>query len=169
MPGWVDLAIVLGLLTSVFIGLWRGFVYEVLSLVGWVAAFVIAQVYGDDIAMHLPIGNPGDRMNHAAGIALTFIGALMIWGLISKLIRMLLHLTPLGQVDRAFGAAFGAMRGMLLLIVVAIVMAMLPWGRSKAWQQSIIGPWAMERVQDLKPMLPPEVVRHLPLSVGHKP
>ncbi|MFY8179190.1 MAG: CvpA family protein, partial [Limnohabitans sp.] len=39
---WMLLA-VLGL--SLLLGLWRGFVTEVLSLVGWVAAFYLSQMY----------------------------------------------------------------------------------------------------------------------------
>ena len=37
---WVLLAV---LLVSLLLGLWRGLVYEVLSVVSWIAAFVLAQ------------------------------------------------------------------------------------------------------------------------------
>ena len=37
---WVLLGV---MFTSMVVGLWRGLVYEVLSLVGWVAAFFLAQ------------------------------------------------------------------------------------------------------------------------------
>ena len=36
---WVDLALAALLLTSIGIGLWRGLVYEVMSLAGWVVAY----------------------------------------------------------------------------------------------------------------------------------
>ena len=39
----VDLLLLLVLLISVVIGAWRGLLYEVLSVIGWVAAFVLAQ------------------------------------------------------------------------------------------------------------------------------
>ena len=38
------------LLVSVVIGAWRGLLYEVLSVLGWVAAFVLAQWLAVDTA-----------------------------------------------------------------------------------------------------------------------
>jgi hypothetical protein len=47
---WLDLAL-LGLVgLSALIGLWRGFVVEVMSLAVWVAAFWLAFAFGDDAA-----------------------------------------------------------------------------------------------------------------------
>ncbi|RZL27705.1 MAG: CvpA family protein, partial [Rubrivivax sp.] len=39
---WVDLALAALLLLSIGIGLWRGLVYEVMSLAGWVIAYFAA-------------------------------------------------------------------------------------------------------------------------------
>ena len=41
----VDLILLLLLLASVLLGLWRGLVYELLSIAGWVAAFLLAQTF----------------------------------------------------------------------------------------------------------------------------
>lgn len=41
--GWVDWALLAVLLASVIVGLVRGLVFEVLSLLGWVAAYIAAQ------------------------------------------------------------------------------------------------------------------------------
>ena len=41
--GWVDIAMIALLAVSVLVGLWRGFVLEVLSLTGWVVAWFAAQ------------------------------------------------------------------------------------------------------------------------------
>ena len=49
---WILLA-VLGL--SLLLGLWRGIVQEVLSLVGWVAAFYVSQMYAPHAAAWLPM------------------------------------------------------------------------------------------------------------------
>ena len=40
LTDWILLGV---LLASMVVGLWRGLVYEVLSLAGWVAAFFVAQ------------------------------------------------------------------------------------------------------------------------------
>ena len=46
---WVLLAVVAA---SLVLGAWRGLVYEVLSLLAWVAAFLAAQCLADDAAAH---------------------------------------------------------------------------------------------------------------------
>ena len=43
--GWVDLTLLALLGVSVLIGLARGLVFELMSLVGWVVAYVVAQAY----------------------------------------------------------------------------------------------------------------------------
>ena len=57
--GWVDWALMAVLLLSIAVGLWRGLVFEVLSLVGWVAAYIAAQAYASTVAPLLPVGVPG--------------------------------------------------------------------------------------------------------------
>ena len=37
---WILLAV---LLASLLLGAWRGLVYELMSMLGWIAAFVLAQ------------------------------------------------------------------------------------------------------------------------------
>ena len=147
---------------SVIVGLWRGLVYEVLSLLGWVAAYFIAQWFSPLVASELPVGRPGSAMNLGASFALTFVGALIVWGLAARLVRMLINATPLSMPDRVLGAGFGALRGVVLLLAVATVVAMTPAARSAAWQQSQGASWLQVLLQGLKPVLPTAVARHLP-------
>ncbi len=58
-----------------------------------------------------PSALPGSALNLGAGFALTFIGVLIGWTLLARLVRLLLHATPLTLVDRTLGAAFGLVRG----------------------------------------------------------
>ena len=47
------------LLASLLLGAWRGLVYEVMSVVGWVVAFILAQVFAGSLAQHLPMESAG--------------------------------------------------------------------------------------------------------------
>ena len=49
---WVDLALATLLLLSIGIGLWRGLVFEVMSLAGWVIAYFAAQVKKPSTLLH---------------------------------------------------------------------------------------------------------------------
>ena len=58
---WVDWALAVVLRVSTAIGLWRGLVYELLALVGWVVAFIAAQLWGPVVAQWLPFGEAGGQ------------------------------------------------------------------------------------------------------------
>ena len=161
---WVDFALLAAVLLSILVGIWRGFVFEVLSLAGWVAAFVAAQLWGNNVAAWLPVGTPGGALNHGVGIAATFLAALIVWGIASRLVRMLVRATPLSSVDRVLGSLFGLGRAAVLGLVIATVVLMTPAARSADWQRSYSGPLLTQWVMSLKPMLPTDVAKHLPSS-----
>ena len=94
--GWVDWALLAVLVVSVLVGLWRGFVFEVMSLLGWVVAWVAAQWFAVDLARHVPVGAPGSTLQLAVAFVLCFLAALIVWTLVARLVRMMLHATPLG-------------------------------------------------------------------------
>ena len=160
--GWVDWALVAVLCLSAVVGLVRGLVFEVLSLLGWVAAYFAAQWFAPVVATHLPIGQPGSALNHAAAFGCAFLAALIVWGLLARLVRALIRATPLSIVDRLLGALFGAARGLIVLLAVATVVGLTPLAKSVAWQRSLGVPWLQAALQGLKPVLPPQLSQHLP-------
>lgn len=158
----LDLVFGVVLLISAVVGLWRGLVYEVLSLAGWVAAYIAAQLFSSGLAPSLPVGTPGSALNLAAAFALVFFIALIVWSLLAKLMRYLIHATPLSAVDRLFGVFFGLARGVLLLLVVATLVAMTPARDGSAWRHSQIAQGLHAMLQGLRPLLPAGVAQHLP-------
>lgn len=160
--GWVDWSLVAVLALSIAVGLWRGLVFELLSLVGWVAAYVAAQVFAATVAPMLPIGTPGGALNQGAAFALVFVAALIVWALASRLLRLLIHATPLQLIDRVLGGGFGLLRGAVLLLAVATVVSLTPVARLPAWQHSQGAGWLAGLLQGLKPVLPESLAQHLP-------
>ena len=160
--GWIDwtLLVVLGL--SLVVGLVRGFVFEVMSLAGWLIAWFAAQWFAPQAAPHVPIGTSGSSLNYAAAFLACFVVALVAWALLSRLVRMLVHATPLSIPDRLLGAGFGLVRGGVLLLAVATVVALTPAAKSPPWQQSHGARWLEITLQGLKPLLPVDVARRLP-------
>ncbi|MDE2368700.1 MAG: CvpA family protein [Burkholderiales bacterium] len=156
---WTLLAV---LTLSVVVGLWRGFVFECLSLAGWVAAWVAAQWGAPQLAPHLPIGSAGSALNLALAFALCFVAALFVWGLAARLIRTLLRATPLSIPDRLLGAAFGALRGLVLLLAVGMVVALTPAAQSHTWHDSQGAHWLDRALQMIRPLLPATAARLLP-------
>ncbi|MBL8327289.1 MAG: CvpA family protein [Rubrivivax sp.] len=151
---------ILGL--SMLIGIWRGLVYELMSLAGWVVAYIAALAFAPQVGPYLPIGEPGSSLNQAAAVAATFVMTLIVWGLLARLVRMLVAATPLTVPDRLLGAGFGFLRGLLLLMVLATVLALTPAAQSPSWQQSRGAQWLGVAIEGLRPALPESVARWLP-------
>ena len=156
-----DLASAAVLFLSLLIGAWRGLVYEVLSLVSWVAAFFVAQWFAAEVAPYLPLGDAPDTVRHAAGFLLVFVLVLFALGLVSWLGKRLIEATGLRPVDRTLGALFGIVRAGVLLMVVALVVTSTALQQSDWWQGSFVSPWLVIGLQELQPLLPQEFGKYL--------
>ncbi len=160
--GWVDATLLGVLVLSIIVGLVRGFVFECLSLAGWLVAWFAAQWAAPSLAPHVPVGSAGSALNMAAAFAVAFLAALVLWSLLARLIRMLIHATPLSVADRLLGGSFGALRALVLLMAVCTVVALTPAAQSTAWGDSMGAQWLSQTLLVLKPLLPDAAARLLP-------
>lgn len=160
--GWVDATLLGVLLLSILVGLVRGFVFECLSLAGWLVAWFGAHWASPQLAPYLPVGAPGSGLNLGAAFIVAFIAALVVWSLLARLIRMLIHATPLSLPDRLLGACFGLLRGGVLLLAVASAVLLTPAAQSQGWRASHGARWLGLTLQALKPLLPEPAARLLP-------
>jgi membrane protein required for colicin V production len=160
--GWVDLVFAGILVVSVIAGLLRGLVFEVLSLLGWLAAYVLAQWLAPALATHLPVGSRGSALNHAAAFACLFVAALVVWSLAARLLRMVIRATPLSPIDRALGATFGVARALVVMLAITTVVMLTSLARTHAWQDSHAAVWLNGALHGIRPVLPPQIAEHLP-------
>ena len=159
----LDLVFVAVLLLSMLLGTWRGLVYELLSLVNWVAALLLAQWLAQDVAQHLPMRNASEMVRYAAGFVLVFVSSVLLGGLVAALARKLISTVGLRPVDRVLGAVFGLLRGMLLLLLATVLVSMTALKDSAVWQQSVGAGACLVLLKTVKPAMPPEVGRFLPV------
>jgi membrane protein required for colicin V production len=157
---WIFAAV---LLLSMVLGAWRGLVYEVLSLVSWVVAFLLAQWLALDAAHYLPINGASEPMRYAAGFLLVFVAVVVIGGLIAVVVKKLTAAVGLSPVDRTLGALFGVLRGVLLLLLATVVVQMTPIKDSSVWRESVGVHLADALITSLKPVLPTELDSLLPV------
>ena len=150
--GWVDIGLAAFLLLSVLIGLMRGVVFEVLSLIGWFVAYFVGLWLTPMFVASMPVGAPGSTLNYVVTFACVFLVALVVWSIGARLVRALIRATPLSPVDRVLGAGFGLVRGLVVLLIVATVVGISPWGRSPAWQASQGVGWLNALVHELRPL-----------------
>ncbi|WBY03092.1 CvpA family protein [Ramlibacter tataouinensis] len=156
---WVFLGV---LAFSLLLGALRGLVYEVLSVLSWFAAFVLAQWLAPLVAPWLPMGGAVEPLRYAAGFAIVFVLAVFVGGLLAWASRKLIEAVGLRPVDRTLGAAFGLVRGMVLLLVLAVVVNMTPLRSAPWWTESMGAGASSAALRGLKPVLPGEFGQYLP-------
>ena len=155
---WIFLGV---LVFSMLLGAWRGLVYEVLSVLGWAASFYAAQWFAPEVARLLPIQSASDPVRYAAAFVLVFIGSVFVAGLLAFLLKKLVEAIGLRPVDRTMGAAFGLVRGVILLLAAAVVMDMTALKSSSWWQESKGAPLLTATLKGLKPVLPEQFAKYL--------
>ena len=155
---WILLGV---MLLSLAVGFARGLVYEVLSVLGWAAAFFAAQWLAPQVAPKLPMASFSDPLRHAAAFVLTFVVAVFSAGLLASLLRKLVSVAGLRPMDRVMGAAFGLVRGLLILLAAAAVVEMTPLKTSDDWLASRGAGWLSVTLAGLKPVLPEGFARYL--------
>ena len=156
---WILIAV---LAASMLLGVLRGLVYEVLSVMGWIAAFLLAQWLAPDVAEKLPMQNSGETLRYAAAFVLVFIASVFLAGLISALMKKIISVVGLRPVDRMMGAIFGLFRGLILLLAISVVVNMTALQESDWWLESQGGPMLMTLLKGLRPMLPEKFGAYLP-------
>lgn len=160
--GWMDWALLAVLLLSALLGLWRGLVYEVISVAGWVVAFVLAQAYAAEVSMWLPVDGLSAPLRLAAGFAVVFMAAAFAGGLVAWVVKKLVESVGLRPVDRVLGGAFGLIRGLVILLGLAVVVSMTPLQQQVGWQASRVAGLLSATLHEVKPWLPEPVARYLP-------
>lgn len=158
----VDVALLLVLLVSIVLGAWRGLLYEVMSVAGWVAAFFLAQWLALDAAAWLPMDGAAEPLRYAAGFVAVFVVAAFAAGLLAWLVKKAAEAMGLRPVDRTLGAVFGFLRGTVILLAVVVVVVMTPLREHEQWRASTGADWLTTTLMTLRPLLPAELGAHLP-------
>jgi len=163
---WADYAIIAVLGLSVLMGLWRGFIGEVLALAVWACAFWVAWVAGPALAERFSasISTPSARVILAYG--LSFLAVLVAGAIVAYLVRKLVEGSGLSGSDRLLGMVFGLVRGLALVVFVVLLLGFTPFTRDPWWHQSQLLPGFERGANWVAARLPDEVARYLQTADG---
>ncbi len=149
------------LIASVIVSVLRGLVKEVLSLLAWIAAFVVANRYGAEMAALLPDAVPAGTLRLVAGFAILFIGTLLVGALVNRAIAHIIEASGLKIVDRGLGGLFGLARGALIVVTLVILAGLTGLPREPVWRDALLSPLAESAARTIKPWLPDEWADHI--------
>ena len=148
----LDWMLLAPLLVSGLLGVWRGVVREVMSVLAWVIGVVLAGRFAADLALWLPLS--GDLLPHAVAWVLLLLGVLIAAGLLARLLKQLLSVAGLGLADRLLGGVFGLVRGTMVLMLLVLVIGLTPFKKYPIWTSSQVVPLVQLLLEFVKPVLP---------------
>lgn len=135
---WLDWVFLGILLLSTLLAVFRGFVREAISLVSWIAAFILALLFANTVGNLLYHSVHNASVKYAISYITIFLIILAIGMLINFLIGKLVKVTGLGFFDTILGGLFGFMRGICLLVIIIMLLSM-PWmSAQNVLNQSVI-------------------------------
>nr|WP_307742782.1 CvpA family protein [Massilia varians] len=149
------------LVSSVIISTLRGLVKEILSLLGWIVAFVVANAYGAELAPMLPELLPGETARLIMAFVLLFLGVRILMGLLSLAIGALITATGLSLADRGLGGLFGLARGIVIVLAAVILCGMTSIPQQDFWRNALLSPMAETGARTVKPFLPAALAQHV--------
>ena len=142
----VDIIILIITALSSLFGLWRGLVKEVLSLLSWIAALLVARVYSEYLAGMLSSMIENEGIRYVTAFAIIFVAVMMAGTLINFMLSKLLGVSGLKLADRLLGGVFGVARGLIIVLVIMFISSVFV-SNSALWQESKLIPYGMAMIE----------------------
>ena len=123
---FVDIVVLAVVALSALLALGRGFVKEVLSLLGWLGAAIgtfLIFVYVPQVQAFARQQIAEPLLADIACAVSLFVILLIVLGFFNHAISSRIHASALGPLDKSLGLVFGLARGVLLVALAYMVMA----------------------------------------------
>jgi membrane protein required for colicin V production len=156
-----DYLVLFILIASIVISTMRGLVKEILSLLSWVIAFVIANAYGAQLAPMLPSVIPGEIVRLMVAFVALFLGVRILMGLLTLALDAMITASGLSLADRGLGGLFGLARGLVIVLTGVILCGMTSIPQQAFWKDALLSPIAESGARTVKPFLPAALAQHV--------
>lgn len=140
-----SIIILLVLLFGFLIGLKRGFILQLMHLIGYVASFIVASLLFRKLASHLALWIPYPDLGsdslwaiflssqplenafyNAISFAIIFFATKIILQIIASMLDSLANLPILRQVNKLLGAILGFVEVYLIVFIILYILALVP-------------------------------------------
>jgi membrane protein required for colicin V production len=157
-----DFVLLAILAISAVLGLLRGLLKEVLSLVAYASAFLAAIWWGPTVSEWFAQWISQPFVSMALAYLGVFIAVLLSIGFINMTLGALLSKTGLTPADHGLGALFGLVRGVLFVLILVILAGYTPLPEEPWWKNAMFSKQVVSVVQQIKLRLPPPANDWLP-------
>jgi membrane protein required for colicin V production len=156
-----DYAMLAILVASLLLGMWRGFVSEVLAIAAWVVAFLAARTAAPGLESWFARFTHEAALQYVAAFAAVFLAVLLIFAIARVAASSLLRAVGLSWADRLLGTIFGGARAVFIALILVLLGGMTALPRESWWRDSLTAMPLETAVIALKPMLPPALAKRI--------
>jgi membrane protein required for colicin V production len=156
-----DYSVLAILVLSVLLSVVRGVVRELLSLAGWIIAFMAANSFAAGFAPMLPSMISGESLRMILAFAALFLSALVAMGLVAMLTSAVVKSVGLGFADRFFGLLFGFIRGLLVVLLIVLAAGLTALPQEPFWRKALLSKPLETAAMRLTPWLPQDLSKRI--------
>jgi membrane protein required for colicin V production len=145
---------------SIVLGLFRGMVKEILSLLNWVLSFWIANRYGASLSVYMDWADSlSPQIKVLIGFVVAFFAAMLVGSILISLLVKVISAAGLSFIDRTLGGTFGFFRGLFIVLVLVTGAGFTSLPEQPFWQKAMLSPLAVDAIREIKPHLPGSVAK----------
>ncbi|MBX2867520.1 MAG: CvpA family protein [Acidiferrobacterales bacterium] len=159
----VDIAIIVVILVSALIGIFRGFIREILSLASWLVALYVAYTFAAQGAVYLEPYISQKELRGIASFAAIFVCTLILVSIVSYVIYRLFALAGITGLDRSLGGLFGLVRGAVVVALLILAATFMDFAPHPWYQSSKLVIYFAPLTEFILSLLPPGVAENFPL------
>lgn len=153
----LDLLIGGVVLISLIVGIFRGFIREVLSLISWGLALWVGWRFFKPAATYLENMVSSEPVRQIAAFVFIFISVLILLTVASHFLAKLFKVSGIAFIDRLFGALFGFGRGVLIMAIIVLLGGATALPKEPWWHDSVLTPMLTPVTDFLLDLMPGNV------------
>jgi membrane protein required for colicin V production len=134
----LDVVIISIITISGLIGVFRGLVRELMSLVGWIVSAWLAWRFAGNFAHLFDSIIQSEDVRKAAAFISIFLVSLVLFALLSYFISKIMSQSALKGMDRTLGMFFGVLRGAIIVALLAMLIQSTAFAKETWWTGSLL-------------------------------
>lgn len=162
---WIDYLILGIIVVSALVSLFRGFLRETVSLLAWLIGFWLALRFARNLGgLFGFVHNPSVRV--VIGFIIIFVMVLLVGAATNFFVGKLVKRSGASMADRVLGVIFGVTRGVVIVVVLALVAGFTVLPHTRSWRNSLLAPYAEVLALDVRHLLPADVAHDMDAGSG---
>lgn len=132
-----DYGIIILIVLSGLVGLKRGFLTELIALIIWCVAIVVAMAFDHQLNPKVLDYIRDEKLSLFISFLLLFWATLVVGGILNYIISHFAVRQEITFSDRIIGSFFGILRGSLLILIILFIIASTRWKDSDFYKTSV--------------------------------